>query len=410
MKHIFIVGAKSIGQYGGYETFVSKLSEVHKGNSSIQYHIACKANGDGYMDESQLSGVSDVKKNGLNEVTDFTYNNAHVYKIKLPNLGAGTAIIYDIRALKHAIKYCIEQRIEQPIFYVLACRIGPFIKALKRRIESIGGLLYINPDGHEWKRAKWNYFIKKYWKHSERLMIKQADVVVCDSINIEKYIKNEYQVYSPRTVYIAYGADITPSSLEEDDASFSSWLKKFGLKNKEYYLIVGRFVPENNYETIIREFISSATKKKLVIISNKNEKLLKYLNRKFLIGQDKRICFAGTVYNQELLKKIRENAFAYIHGHEVGGTNPSLLEALGSTQLNLLLDVGFNKEVGEEAALYWTKQPGDLKRVIESSEELSQDQIIAYEQAAKKRILENYSWDHIGDKYLNLWNCSIEER
>ena len=88
----------------------------------------------------------------------------------------------------------------------------------------------------------------------------------------------------------------------------------------------------------------------------------------FNFSKDNRIKFVGTVYDQELLKKIRENAYGYFHGHEVGGTNPSLLEALGSTKLNLLLDVGFNREVAEDAAIYWTKEDGNLAQLINDAD------------------------------------------
>ena len=101
--------------------------------------------------------------------------------------------------------------------------------------------------------------------------------------------------------------------------------------------------------------------------------------------------------------KIRENAFAYIHGHEVGGTNPSLLEALGSTRLNLLYDVGFNREVGEEAALYWTKTPGSLASLIEFAEKLSDEEVEAFARAAKERIGSAYSWDFIVGRYEDLF-------
>ena len=108
----------------------------------------------------------------------------------------------------------------------------------------------------------------------------------------------------------------------------SDLYRKYGLTIKNYYLVVGRFVPENNYETMIREFMKSSSKKDFAIITNVNERFLDELEQKLHFRDDSRIKFVGTVYNQELLMKIRENAYGYFHGHEVGGTNPSLLEAL----------------------------------------------------------------------------------
>ena len=129
--------------------------------------------------------------------------------------------------------------------------------------------------------------------------------------------------------------------------------------------MVGRFGPENNYETMIREFMLSHSQKDFAIITNVNDKFLDELEKKLRFKKDKRIKFVGTVYDQELLMKIRENAYGNFHGHEVGGTNPSLLEALGSTDMNLLLDVGFNREVAEDAAVYWSKTPGNLAMLID---------------------------------------------
>jgi rhamnosyltransferase len=111
----------------------------------------------------------------------------------------------------------------------------------------------------------------------------------------------------------------------------------------------------------------------------------------------------GTVYEQELLKKIRENAYGYFHGHEVGGTNPSLLEAMGSTNLNLLLDVGFNREVAEDTALYWTKKAGDLAGLIDRADEMSEKEIEQFGIKAKKRVEEAYSWEYIVGRYEKVF-------
>lgn len=402
-RHIFVIGSKSIGQYGGYETFVDKLTEYHSNNTEIKYHIACKANGDGFMDESKLSGVTCVKKDEGGNVMEFEYHNAHVFKLPVPNIGPAVAIYYDIAALKYSIDYCKKNNIEKPIFYVLACRIGPFMGHYVRQIHKLGGAYYVNPDGHEWMRAKWSAPIRRYWKVSEKLMIKHCDLAICDSVNIEKYIKEEYDQYKPKTTFIAYGSETEPSSMADNDPAFTEWLESKGLKTNDYYLVVGRFVPENNYETMIREFMKSKSSHKFAIISNVNGGFLNTLEEKLHYKNDPRVCFVGTVYNKELLKKIRENAFAYFHGHEVGGTNPSLLEALGSTKLNLLLNVSFNKEVAEDGALYWSKENGDLEKLINEADSMSDEQRDQMGIKAKARITGHYSWQHIADLYLNVW-------
>ena len=397
MQHIFIVGSKSLGAYGGYETFVNKLTEYHQNNNKIKYHVACKANGDGCMDESGLEGAVSVSE------TEFIYHNAHCFKIKVPDIGAAQAIYYDLAALSYCCSYIKEHNIKNPVIYVLACRIGPFFGYFKNRIHKLGGKLYINPDGHEWMRAKWSAPIRKYWKLSEKLMVKHSDLVICDSINIEKYIHDSYSEYNPETTFIAYGAETRKSILSDDDKALADWYAAKGLLAGNYYLVVGRFVPENNYETMIREFMKSDSKKDFAIITNVNDRFLEELEERLHFRTDSRIKFVGTVYNQELLMKIRENAYAYFHGHEVGGTNPSLLEALGSTKLNLLLDVGFNREVAEDSALYWTKQNNSLANLINICDGMDADDIVALGCKAKERVKNNYSWEIIADKYQNVF-------
>ena len=401
VQHVFIIGSKSIGQYGGYETFVDRLIGEHENESMIKYHVACKANGDGFMDENKLENVVALKKDTAGNVVEFTYKNAHVFKIKCPNIGPAVAIYYDRAAVNYSIQYCIDNNITNPIFYILTCRIGLFIGGLVKKMKKIGGSYYLNPDGHEWKRAKWPGPVRRYWKWSEKKMVKLADLVICDSINIEKYIRSEYNHES--TTYIAYGADVDKSSMEDNDPVFLEWLKEKNLKVNDYYLVVGRFVPENNYETMLREFMTSHSNHDFVLITNTNDKFLEELDQKLGWKKDSRIKFVGTVYDKKLLKKIRECAYGYFHGHEVGGTNPSLLEALGSTDVNLLLDVGFNKEVGQDAALYWSKGPGNLANLIDKVDGISLEERKKYGKAAKERILKAYSWQFIGDEYKKVW-------
>ena len=404
MQNVFLVGAKSLGAYGGYETFVNKLTEYHQNDKRIKYHVACKANGDGCMDETKLEGVTNIiKKNG--ETKEFTYHNARCFKIGIPEkLGPAQAIYYDIKALSECCKYIANNHIKHPIVYIMACRIGPFMKYFYKKIHRYGGKVYLNPDGHEWMRAKWSVPVRRYWKLSEQMMVKWSDLVICDSVNIEKYIHACYdgegiKGKNPKTTFIAYGAETRKSKLSDDDEKLIQWYKSKGLKPNEYYLVVGRFVPENNYEIMIKEFMRSHSKKNFAIITNVNDKFLTELEQKLHFKKDKRIKFVGAVYDQELLMKIRENAYGYFHGHEVGGTNPSLLEALGSTNLNLLLDVGFNWEVAENAAFYWKKNPGDLSKLIDKSDELDQQEIEKMEKKAKQRIKKAYSWEFICNRY-----------
>lgn len=384
MKNIFIIGSKGIpAKYGGFETFVEKLT-LNKKSKNIKYHVSC---------------LSDNFK-------EFEYNNARCFNVNIPNIGPGKAVFYDLKALKMSLDYIEKNKIENALIYILACRIGPFLSKYKKRANRLGIKIYVNPDGHEWKRAKWNYFVRKYWKLSEKMMVKNADLLICDSKNIEKYIKEDYKKYNPRTTFIAYGAECEKSNIQDKDVKLIEWYNKNNIIPKGYYLIVGRFVPENNYEVVITEFMKSKTKKNLVIITNvEKNKFYNELLNKTRFNLDERIKFVGTVYDQELLKKIREKAYGYIHGHEVGGTNPSLLEALASTDLNLLLDVGFNKEVGEDGAKYFSKEERSLSNLIDILDNCENNEINKLSMKAKERIRLNYSWNYIIDSYEDLFEC-----
>lgn len=381
-QHVFIVGSKGIpASYGGFETFVAKLTQYKK-SPRIQYHVAVLSDHTG----------------------EYMHNGARCFCVKVPDIGSAKAVYYDGAALDAGIAYCKKHpEIRRPIFYVLACRIGPFIPYYRKQIHALGGKLFVNPDGHEWKRAKWNAAIRRYWKHSEKGMVRNADLLVCDSKNIEKYIRKEYAKYKPKTTFIAYGSESSPSVLDDKEEIWLHWCQEHHVTPGDYYLVVGRFVPENNYETMIREFMRAKTEKSFVLVTNVSDKFLAELEKKTDFGRDRRINFVGTVYDQELLKKIRENAYGYFHGHEVGGTNPSLLEALSLTKLNLLLGVGFNREVAGKAALYWSKKPGSLAGLIEKADAMTQEEIEAYGEKAKARIQSAYTWDSIVEKYEKLF-------
>lgn len=381
MKNIFIVGSKGIpANYGGFETFVEELTK-NKISKDIKYHVAC---------------MSD-------ENAEFIHNNARCFNVKVPNIGPAKAVYYDIASLNETIKYIENNNLNGSIVYVLACRIGPFIAHFKRKLHTLDCILYVNPDGHEWKRAKWNYFIKKYWKFSEKLMMKHCDLAICDSVEIEKYIAESYKKYNPKTTYIAYGADVN-ENINDNEDKLNEWYSKFEITKNNYYLIVGRFVPENNFETMIKEFMKSKSEKDLVIITNyENNKFYDKLKEDTNFEIDQRIKFVGTVYDQELLEMIRINAYGYIHGHSVGGTNPSLLEAMATTNVNLLLNVGFNIEVGGEAAIYWGLQENSLSNIIETVDGFSNEYVEKLGVEAKNIIKEKYSWDIIINKYEDLF-------
>ena len=380
MKDIFIIGSRGLpAQYGGFETFVEKLIS-HKVSPAIRYHVAC------------LSDESTGKH--------FDYKGADCFTVNPPKLGPARVIAYDMMAINYSLKLIKKEGIQAPIFYILGNTIGAFIVYFAKKIQSVGGILLVNPDGLEWKRAKWSKPVQSYLKYSEKEMTKYANLIISDNRGIETYIQNTYPW--ARTTFIAYGTDLSKTTLTAEDAPVRDWYQKWQTQEKDYYLILGRFVPENNYETAIREFMKSSTERDLVIICNhEGNAYFDELRQITGFDKDKRVKFVGTVYDQDLLKYIRNQAFAYIHGHEVGGTNPGLLEALAQTDLNLIYNVDFNHQVAQETALYWNKEDGNLSQLIDSV-----DGKVSFEDlgnAAKANMKENYTWEKIVGEYEELF-------
>ena len=380
MKDIFIIGSRGLpAQYGGFETFVEKLIS-HKVSPAIRYHVAC------------LSDESTGKH--------FDYKGADCFTVNPPKLGPARVIAYDMMAINYSLKLIKKEGIQSPIFYILGNTIGAFIVYFAKKIQSVGGILLVNPDGLEWKRAKWSKPVQSYLKYSEKEMTKYANLIISDNRGIETYIQNTYPW--ARTTFIAYGTDLSKTTLTAEDAPVRDWYQKWQTQEKDYYLILGRFVPENNYETAIREFMKSSTERDLVIICNhEGNAYFDELRQITGFDKDKRVKFVGTVYDQDLLKYIRNQAFAYIHGHEVGGTNPGLLEALAQTDLNLIYNVDFNHQVAQDTALYWNKEDGNLSQLIDSV-----DGQVSFEDlgnAAKANMKENYTWEKIVGEYEELF-------
>ncbi|MCB8555633.1 beta 1-4 rhamnosyltransferase Cps2T [Streptococcus vestibularis] len=380
MKDIFIIGSRGLpAQYGGFETFVEKLIS-HKVSPAIRYHVAC------------LSDESTGKH--------FDYKGADCFTVNPPKLGPARVIAYDMMAINYSLKLIKKEGIQAPIFYILGNTIGAFIVHFAKKIQSIGGILLVNPDGLEWKRAKWSKPVQSYLKYSEKEMTKYANLIISDNRGIETYIQNTYPW--SRTTFIAYGTDLSKTTLTAEDTPVRDWYQKWQTQEKDYYLILGRFVPENNYETAIREFMKSSTERDLVIICNhEGNAYFDELRQITGFDKDKRVKFVGTVYDQDLLKYIRNQAFAYIHGHEVGGTNPGLLEALAQTDLNLIYNVDFNHQVAQETALYWNKEDGNLSQLIDSVD--GQVSFEDFGNAAKANMKENYTWEKIVGEYEELF-------
>lgn len=380
MKHVFIIGSRGLpAKYGGFETFVNELVS-HQVSDDLRYHVAC------------LSDDSHHQHSNYKQVDCFTINP--------PKLGPARVIAYDMMAISYALKLIKKEGIEKPIFYILGNTIGAFIFPFARRIHKIGGQLFINPDGLEWKRSKWSKPVQTYLKYSEKVMTQYADLVISDNEGIETYIQEAYPW--SKTTFIAYGTDLSPTEFTKESEQVRTFFDKWAMEEKGYYLIIGRFVPENNYARAICEFMASETKRDLVIVCNyEGSSYFEQLRQETHFDNDSRIKFVGTVYDKDLLKYLRQECRAYIHGHEVGGTNPSLLEALAQTNENLVLGVDFNRKVALNTAHYWSKEPGSLTSIINQVD--GQPESLNLGQAAKRHMQAHYTWEEIVRRYEDLF-------
>jgi rhamnosyltransferase len=398
-RHVFIIGARSIGLYGGFESFVLNMLQLHENEKGIQYHVTCKASGSGYMDINSLPGAVSINDR------EFIYCNAHCMLIPVPDrFGTAQAVYYDLTSLKWACEYIERHHIFNPVVYFLAPRIGSFGNRYIQRIREASGMIFQNPSGNRDGRGIFKYPVRSYKKSSERTAIRNANLVICDSKLTESRIKEEYKEFKPNTTVAPYGSYVIPSFLADDDPKYIGWLKSHNLTDGQYYICVGNYAEENNFEAIIREFIRSNSDKDLAIITTDNPKYDRKLQQKLEYKHDKRIKFVGTVYDQDLLNKIRANAYGCIYGPEGSRTDQLLLEALGTTDLNLLLDADSYRDAGGEAAFYWSKEYGNLAELIDKADKISAEERSSMGEKAKRKIREEYSWEMICRKYENLFS------
>ena len=247
MKNIIIIGARGYEKkYGGWETFVTNLINNY-GDKNTKFYVP---------------ELNHNKKNSNIEIR----NGVICPQIYVSKQGFVTMFTFVIKAVLYFKKYIKKEKLDNVVMYILGCRVGPLFSVLHKKLNKMGVTIVINPDGLEWTREKWAWWIKQCFKISERTMIKSSNYVVCDSKAIEDYVKNKYKKYNVPTTFIAYGAYL--EDIKDIDKKTKEFMDQYSIKKREYYLIVGRFVPENNYELIIREFMKSSTKKDLVIVSN----------------------------------------------------------------------------------------------------------------------------------------------
>lgn len=353
---IAIIGTRGIpNQYGGFEQFADILSQglVEKGHEVTVY---CSAN----------HTYTEKEYNGVKLIHKYDPEN---------KIGSAGQFIYDLICMLDARKRDFD------IIYMLGYTSSSVWQRLLYKHKAV---VVTNMDGLEWKRSKYTKPVQGFLKYAEKLAVKYSDYLVADSIGIQKYLKDKYKADSS---YYPYGSYV----LENPS---NACLSKYNLSEFSYDVLIARFEPENNIEMILESFSMSKTNRKLILIGNYlNTVFGKQMHDKYHI--DSRIQFIGAIYDQEELSNLRYYSNLYYHGHSVGGTNPSLLEAMGSSSLICYHNNEFNKAiVGEDGFGFNTTT--ELVQYIENKSKAENSNMIADNINKIKNI---YSWNIIISSY-----------
>ncbi len=253
----------------------------------------------------------------------------------------------------------------------------------------------VNVNGMEWGRDKWGPIGKGYFRAAARISLKTATAIVNDSEAMRQFYK---QRFGRNSYFIAYGADI-------EESSNPSLIEPFGLERNGYYLIASRLVPENNPDLIIDAYLASDASRPLVIAGGANYSS-PWVERLMAKASD-RVRFIGHVGTAEAVKELHCNCYAYIHGHSLGGTNPSLVKALGYGNCIIALDNPFNREVltGKDKTSYGILFEKDAVALARALDSIDGDSERAAKLRAKapQRVREAYTWTFITDEYEKMF-------
>lgn len=248
----------------------------------------------------------------------------------------------------------------------------------------------LHVDGLEWQRAKWGRAGRRYYRAAERLAVRWADTLIADARGIEDYYRRTFGAESD---FIPYGAPILAESRAE-------LLAPLQVEPRSYYLIVARFEPENNVEMMIRGFLSSASALPLVVVGSAPYSARYTMQIRELAASDDRVRLLGGVWDQDLLNALYANARCYLHGHSVGGTNPTLLRAMGAGAPVLAFDVTFNREVLGDTGRFFTG-PEALAGLVDQ-EEADADACRHRGLRGQARAAALYDWDAVTDGYESM--------
>jgi glycosyltransferase involved in cell wall biosynthesis len=357
---IALLGTRGVpANYGGFETCAEEVS-VGLAARGHDVTVYCR-HGNAKGDPTECRGVK------------LRYA-AHVEHKALGTLTHGVTSTLD----------AIRQKYDVLLYFNAANAVPALLAKAASRAPIV-----LNVDGLEWKRRKWGPVARTYYQIAEWLSTKIAARVISDSMEIQRYYDDRWRTPSS---FVAYGAHV-------EDSHRPEVLSEFGLEPDGYFFVASRLEPENNADLTVRAFEQVETDKKLVIAGGANYKsgYVEELHR----TKDSRIIFLGPVYKPGYIQELHCRAFAYVHGNEVGGTNPALLKALGYGNCVLAFDVPYNAEVVADAALLYERDPADLatkmKRLLADP-----DLVARLRRRAVERINEAYRWEDVVEGYERI--------
>ncbi|MEO3406180.1 DUF1972 domain-containing protein [Mucilaginibacter sp. CAU 1740] len=247
-----------------------------------------------------------------------------------------------------------------------------------------GSTIITNMDGLEWKRTKYSKPVQKFLKYAEKLAVKHSQYYISDSRVIRSYLQDKYDVESR---YIPYGADLF-SEQEREQFDKSEVLKE------DYFLLMARMEPENNIETILEGFNNSSSRKSFMVLGDTSNRFGKFITHKF--KNDDRIQFKGSNFDNSVVRALQNNSYLYFHGHSVGGTNPSLLEAMASEALIAAHNNPFNKSVLNSDAFYFDNS-AEVRHLVENVQRHDNERAMVKNNLHK--IQYQFNWDVVINDY-----------
>lgn len=293
------------------------------------------------------------------------------------SIGTAGQFIYDLNCLRDA----------RARDYDILLQLGYTSNSVWRRWWPSYCPNVVNMDGLEWKRSKYNLLTRKFLKQAERWAAKKGDLLIADSIGIREHL---LRTYDKPSTYIPYGADI----FHNIDAPA---LKNWDLKAHQYFLLIARMEPENNIEMILRGYLHSSQKYPIILVGSTENKFGKMLSKKY---SSTSVRFVGGIYDQHSLNNLRYFSKLYFHGHSVGGTNPSLLEAMACQCTIVAHDNVFNKAILMNSSHYF-KDEKDVAEIIDATPD--EHVINEARMANLEKIKSIYSWPIIIDSYERVF-------